>query len=320
MPARCRLARENAAGDAQIPERQRPCRAAQRAGRAGGGEVGGVQSSAQHIGGGDETSTNRYQIVQLLSTKLFLFAVSSLHLHIKQTIETSREKRRRRRREEGGMKDERRGRGGGQTEGPESEAHDRPRFNGNNKLPSQAIKSAFDIYLGAEANLGFVLGRRREVDAGFSLDRPNVPLDPAATETLLWVTARETLKSPKMGSARRSSHITASSSAGHISGFVCARVVNCTCAVSQVRTRGPNQHTEAPLMPRAHATAGSRPRPECLGGHGVGSIGGTKPQVDFSTPQRRGQRNNTLNLPCEYLRITQKSYRSDSHDTEWKLP
>lgn len=33
-------------------------------------------------------------------------------------------------------------------------------------------------------------------------------------------------------------------------------------------------HTEAPLMLRANATAGSRPRPECLRGRGVGSVRG----------------------------------------------
>lgn len=38
------------------------------------------------------------------------------------------------------------------------------------------------------------------------------------------------------------------------------------CVYLQVRTWRPNQHTEAPLMPRADGTAGSRPRPECLRG------------------------------------------------------
>ncbi len=33
MPAQCRTARENAAGDAQIPQRQRPCSTAQNSGR-----------------------------------------------------------------------------------------------------------------------------------------------------------------------------------------------------------------------------------------------------------------------------------------------
>eukprot|EP00064_Thunnus_orientalis_P012887 superscaffoldBa00002028_g12923 len=92
MPARCRPARENAAGDVQIPQRQWPCSAAQNSG-----------DKQKSRGGGG-----------------------------------------------GGMKD-----GEGerlwQQRDPGIEAPN-ARFNGNNKLLSQAIKSAFDTYLRAEVH------------------------------------------------------------------------------------------------------------------------------------------------------------------------
>lgn len=116
------------------------------------GALGAAKSLAKHIRGQDLQTlplhSNCYQIFQLFSTKLFLFALFPLHLHIKRTIETSRKQRRRRR-----WRDERRG---GrerlrQQRDPGSEAPNAC-FNGNNKLLSQAIKSAFDTYLSAEVH------------------------------------------------------------------------------------------------------------------------------------------------------------------------
>ncbi len=70
------------------------------------GALRAAKSLAKHIRGQDLQTlplhSNCYQISQLFSTKLFLFALFPLHLHIKRTIETSRKQRRRRR-------DERRG-------------------------------------------------------------------------------------------------------------------------------------------------------------------------------------------------------------------
>lgn len=54
-----------------------------------------AKSLAKHIRGQDLQTlplhSNCYQIFQLFSSKLFLFALFPLHLHIKRTIETSRE-------------------------------------------------------------------------------------------------------------------------------------------------------------------------------------------------------------------------------------
>ena len=73
------------------------------------GALRAAKSLAKHIRGRDLQTlplhSNCYQISQLFSTKLFLFALFPLHLHIKRTIETSRRRRRRRR----WRRDERRG-------------------------------------------------------------------------------------------------------------------------------------------------------------------------------------------------------------------
>lgn len=63
------------------------------------GALRAAKSLAKHIRGQDLQTlplhSNCYQIFQLFSTKLFLFALFPLHLHIKRTIETSRKQRRR---------------------------------------------------------------------------------------------------------------------------------------------------------------------------------------------------------------------------------
>lgn len=64
------------------------------------GALRAAKSLAKHIRGQDLQTlplhSNCYQIFQLFSSKLFLFALFLLHLHIKRTIETSRKQRRRR--------------------------------------------------------------------------------------------------------------------------------------------------------------------------------------------------------------------------------